>query len=75
MRIGEHAINASVRRVCFNSLVSVDVSSEVYPNKAENSRPSLFFSCEKMNLVILGISSTRMGLIPKDWYINNTMTH
>ena len=24
-----------------------------------------------MNLVILGISSTRTGLIPKDWYIND----
>ena len=29
----------------------------------ENSRPSPFFSCGKMNLVILGISSTRTGLI------------
>ena len=29
----------------------------------ENSKPSLFFSCGKMNIVILGISSTRTGLI------------
>jgi hypothetical protein len=27
-----------------------------------------------MNLVILGVSSTYMGLIPKDWYINNTIS-
>ena len=37
----------------------------------ENSRPSPFFSCGKMNLVILGISSIRTGLISKNWYIND----
>jgi hypothetical protein len=56
------------------SVVSIEVSSEVCPHKAENSRPSPFFSCGKMNLVILGVNSTRTGLIPKDWYINNTTT-
>jgi hypothetical protein len=42
------------------------VSSEVCPLKAENSRPSPFFSRGKMNLVILGISSTHTRLIQKD---------
>ncbi|KAL5649346.1 hypothetical protein ACJX0J_040155 [Zea mays] len=36
--------------------------------------PSLFFSCEKMNLDILGMSSTRMGLIPKYWIVGIWVT-
>ena len=35
----------------------------------ENSKPRPFFSCGKMNLVILGISSIRTGLIPKDYIL------
>jgi hypothetical protein len=41
---------------CFGILVSVEVLSEVYPDKAENSRSSPFFSCGWRNLVVLGVS-------------------
>jgi hypothetical protein len=71
-RYGRRPLMLQLDEFCFDSLVSIEVSSEVYQYKAENSRPSPFFSCGKMNLVILGISSTRTGLIPKEWYINNT---
>ena len=67
----EQAVNAPDRRGCFGSLVSVVISGEICPHMIENSRPSPFFSCGKMNLVILDISSTRMGLKTKNWYIND----
>ena len=59
----EQTVNAPDRRGCFGSLVSVVISGEVWPHMTENSRPSPFFNCGKINLVILGISSTRTGLI------------
>jgi hypothetical protein len=73
-RYGSRPLMLWLGKFCFYNLVSVEVSNEVYPHKAENLGPSPFFSCGKMNLVILGISSTRTILIPKDWYINNTTT-
>jgi hypothetical protein len=73
-RYGSKPLTLRLGEFYFGSLVSVEVSSEVCPHKAENPRPSPFFSCGKMNLVIQGVSSTHIGLIPKDWYINNIIS-
>ena len=73
-KIWEQTINASVRRGCFGNLVSVVISAEVYPHMTKNSRSSPFFSRGKINLITLGISSTRTGLILKDWNINDDTT-
>jgi hypothetical protein len=73
--IWEQTINTLVRQVCFGRVVSVEVSSEICPHKAENSRPSPFFSCGKMNLVILGISSTRMGHPYRKTGTSTTLQH